>query len=123
VSYIPRHFKPAEFTCKCGCGFDGISEKLVFELDAVRDAMGVPIYVNCGCRCTKHNAEVGGKQHSYHLNGMAADITIRGMTPAVKTKLKNVLIQHFDGIIEYNTFFHVDVRGYRMWQFKEGDDV
>ena len=53
-------------------------ESLVLNvLDPLRERWGVPIYVNSGYRCEALNARVGGSKTSYHLQGMAADITSR----------------------------------------------
>ncbi|MBR5148729.1 MAG: peptidase M15 [Bacteroidaceae bacterium] len=46
-------------------------------LDPLRERWGVPIYVTSGYRCEELNARVGGSKTSYHLRGMAADITSR----------------------------------------------
>ena len=46
-------------------------------LDPLRERWGVPIYVNSGYRCPALNRKVGGVPNSYHLRGMAADITSR----------------------------------------------
>lgn len=53
-------------------------EQLVCKvLDPLRERWGVPIYVNSGYRCPALNRKVGGSSTSYHLRGMAADITSR----------------------------------------------
>lgn len=44
-------------------------------LDPLREAWGKPLTVNSGYRCPKLNQAVGGVATSYHLKGMAADIT------------------------------------------------
>jgi uncharacterized protein YcbK (DUF882 family) len=36
--------------------------------------------VSSGYRCLKHNKAVGGAPGSIHLTGLAADITVKGMT-------------------------------------------
>ena len=46
-------------------------------LDPIRERWGVPIYVNSGYRSPELNKLVGGAKTSYHLRGMAADITSR----------------------------------------------
>ena len=46
-------------------------------LDPIRERWGVPLYVNSGYRCPELNKLVGGAPNSYHLRGMAADITSR----------------------------------------------
>lgn len=116
---MAKYFEPDEFACKCGCGLNDIHQELVSKLDIVREAIGYPIYVNSGCRCHKHNAAVLGKKHSYHLSGMAADITVPNLSYAKKDQLKNLLVSYFDGIIEYKTFFHVDIRGFKFHMFRE----
>lgn len=44
-------------------------------LQPLRDAIGAPIYINSGYRCTALNRAVGGALNSMHLTGRAADIT------------------------------------------------
>jgi uncharacterized protein YcbK (DUF882 family) len=44
------------------------------KLDGLRLEFGEPMLVTSACRCTKHNAIVGGKPGSYHLKGLAFDI-------------------------------------------------
>lgn len=119
MTFKAEYFEPEEFACKCGCGLNIIHNELVAKLDLIRKVMGYPIYVNSGCRCAKHNGEVLGKKHSYHLNGMAADITVPNLSFAMQAKLRNLLVLHFDGIIEYKSFYHVDIRGYAYRMFRE----
>ena len=52
-------------------------ELITKVLDPLRERWGVPIYVNSGYRCPALNRKVGGSSTSYHLRGMAADITSR----------------------------------------------
>lgn len=44
-------------------------------LAPLREAFGMPIYVNSGYRCAALNAAVGGVKGSQHIRGEAADIT------------------------------------------------
>jgi len=44
-------------------------------LDPLREAFGIPIYVNSGYRSAALNAAVGGVKGSQHIRGEAADIT------------------------------------------------
>lgn len=69
-----RYFVAGEFACKC-CGRVVIDNRLVAMLDRVRHTLGKPIYVNSGYRCAAHNKAVGGAAGSYHVKGLAADIT------------------------------------------------
>ena len=72
---VSSNFSRIEFACKCGCGFDKIEPRLVFMLQRIRDALGEPLRVNSGCRCERHNAKVGGVEKSWHMEGLAADLS------------------------------------------------
>ena len=47
-------------------------------LDPIRERWGLPIRITSGYRCPELNAEVGGVEDSYHMEGCAADITAIG---------------------------------------------
>jgi hypothetical protein len=47
-------------------------------LQPLRDAMGEPIKIGSGYRCTKLNQAVGGVANSQHIKGQAADLCIDG---------------------------------------------
>jgi uncharacterized protein YcbK (DUF882 family) len=49
-------------------------QHLAEQLEYIRTDYG-PMHIASGFRCPKHNAAVGGKPNSYHLLGLAADIT------------------------------------------------
>lgn len=53
-------------------------------LDPLREAIGRPIYITSGYRNEWLNELVGGEEKSYHLRGMAADITTRDNRGNVK---------------------------------------
>lgn len=74
MAQISKNFTSEEFACQCGCGLDNISPKLVNMLQQVRDIIGKPIRITSGCRCIKHNRNVGGTANSAHITGMAVDI-------------------------------------------------
>lgn len=44
-------------------------------LDPLREAWGRPIFINSGFRSAAVNKAVGGAKNSYHMRGLAADIT------------------------------------------------
>ena len=77
-----RNFTPKEVSCKC-CGeiwdskFGTIPPIWFFEamdaLQRLRDKWGKAIVLNCGHRCKKHNAEVGGVANSQHYTHIAFD--------------------------------------------------
>lgn len=76
-----QHFKKSEFACKDGCGFDSIDLRVVKVLEDIRNHFrDKPVIVTSGCRCAKHNKEVGGVQGSRHVAGKAVDFYIPGVS-------------------------------------------
>ena len=64
MTHDTKNFKVAEFACKCGCGKNDIDQRIINMAQSLRDALGVPIRVNSGCRCEARNTLVGGaKKH------------------------------------------------------------
>lgn len=112
---MSKYFKPKEMACKCGCGFDKLSERLYFTLDIIRDYIDRPIIVNSACRCAKHNQAVGGVKNSQHVQGRAADIRAKDMTAGTLwQKIKELhgmgRLPYLKGLGRYDNFVHVDVR-------------
>lgn len=111
-----EHFAKSEFVCHCcGRGADKIDPRLIELLEQLRSKAGKPVHVNCGYRCPKHNAEVGGVPNSQHVLGTAADITI----PEIGFDRAREIVEGlaFDGTGFYpplyvggEWFIHVDVR-------------
>lgn len=113
---LTKNFNRAEFACKGAncCGHSApVSVRLVNALQTLRDKLGVPLTINSGFRCVKHNAAVGGKPNSQHLYGTAADVACpKGYTPKLLAQTAEELCL-FDGIGIYHNknFVHLDVRG------------
>lgn len=111
VQYFGRH----EFACKCGkCGGYPVEPKEAFvrKLDAFRERVGEPVYINSGVRCAAHNAAVGGADDSRHLYGDAADIRCDGKTPEQLYAIADEIF-HDGGVGLYDWGIHVDDRGHR----------
>lgn len=110
-----KHFKKEEFTCKCGCGMNNIDLRLVKILDDIRESFGKPCVVTSGCRCAKHNKNVGGVQGSRHVLGKAADIYIQGVhTNDLLTYTKNLVATNklrytYTNGSNMNGVVHVDI--------------
>lgn len=103
------HFKESEFACRC-CGVTKPSSELMAVLELVRMHFNAPITVNSSYRCEKHNAAVGGAKASKHLLGIAADIVVKGVEPAMVYQfIDSVFPEHY-GLGVYNSFTHIDVR-------------
>lgn len=77
------HFARAEFACDCGGYCDGfpaeMNLELLLKLEALRNAVNVPVIITSGVRCRQRNAEVGGVDNSQHLFGQAADLYAPGI--------------------------------------------
>lgn len=91
-------------------------KRLANYLQVIRDFVEVPITINSGYRSPEHNESVGGKENSYHLKGMAADIVINRYTPDQVFYLIEQLTHEGKlpkgGMKAYSTFTHWDFRGW-----------
>ena len=107
-----KNFTVNEFTCKCGCGLNNVYQELLDMCQKIRDELGVPVRVNSGCRCVKHNAKVGGVRNSQHLNGVAADLSCeRGahvMYETIRRMHEEGRLSELRFCKEYKTWVHVD---------------
>jgi len=104
------HFNKKEIECKCGCGMYRIEYRAMSILEALRRHFGKPFSPNCGCRCKKHNKEIGGSTKSGHLIGSAFDIAIPGITPSTLAEYLETLMPDWGGIIIHETFVHFDTK-------------
>ncbi len=85
-----------------------ISDNLVEMLNDAREIFGKPIVINSGYRTKDHNEEVGGKEDSSHLKGLAADISC--VNSMDRFKLYDILRSvGFQRIGVAKTFIHVDI--------------
>ena len=104
---ISRHFNLQEFQCPC-CKRVILNSELLGKLVKLRLLIKEPIYINSGYRCLTENTKVGGVKKSYHLFGMAADISVH--TLSIPDLLEFAIKAKFTGIGVYGTFLHLDVR-------------
>lgn len=108
-----KNFKVSEFACK-HCGENKIDQRVLDMAQVLRDELGVPVRVNSGYRCEKHNAKVGGVKGSYHTKGQAADLSCelgaRKMFEAVQNLHKAGKLPELKYCIYYahKNFIHVD---------------
>lgn len=117
---LSKNFKSTEFDCngKGCCTVTPIHTDLVKILQQVRDHFGVSVNLNCGYRCPVHNAKVkGASKNSKHMDGLAADIAVKGVHPMRVARFIETLPEFRGRIGCYtwddkgNGFVHVDVRG------------
>ena len=107
---LSKHFSSEEFACKCGCGYDNMSPKLIQVLEELREVYNAPITINSGCRCEKWNIHEKGTKDSQHLLGTAADIVVKGVSPYKIYQYLNSKYKNKYGIGLYSTWVHIDVR-------------
>ena len=120
--HITKYFTRKEIACRCGCGFCDPTSELKQLLDAIRTALGSPLFATSICRCPKHNAEVGGVPNSYHTQGMAADVCVPGMKLLDLLRLIRKTMDQLYGVrkggIGYyyqQKFIHIDNRPMRTY--------
>ena len=104
-----RNFKYAEFDSpdEKGSG-KKMSKDLLKMLDQTRDLYGSPMTINSGYRTEEHNEKVGGKKHSSHLKGLAADIACDNSTDRYNL-IDSLMKVGFNRIGIADTFIHVDI--------------
>jgi zinc D-Ala-D-Ala carboxypeptidase len=94
-------------SCKCGCGLNNTQDDFLNKLYFAQTISGIQYTIDSGCRCPKHNVDIGGAPDSASLLGVHADI-------GYKTSFDCFLI--FKGLIEagferlrlYRLHIHVD---------------
>lgn len=109
---LSANFRVKEFYCHDGSDTVFISRELVNILQKVRDHFKLPVTINSGYRTEAWNIRQNGVTYSQHKYGMAADITIKGITPATIAAYVETLLPNSGGIGIYakSGFVHVDVR-------------
>ena len=106
---LSRNFSRGEFECSC-CGDTKISDELVNVLQELRNELEGPIHITSAYRCKAHNDSVGSTDKSQHLLGTAADIVVKGCTPAFIYQWLDSKYPNKYGMGKYKSFVHIDVR-------------
>lgn len=105
------NFSEAELACR-HCGEIEIWPEFLDRLQALRNAVGKPLYILSGHRCAIHNAHIGGAPLSQHLS-LAVDVSLYGHNRfllAAQAKAHS-----FTGFGYYATFLHLDLGPSRHW--------
>ncbi len=111
---ISKNFRVKEFRCKDGDDRILVDVDFVKDrLQKIRDHFGAPVTINSAYRTPEYNAEKKGAKASYHLQGRAFDIVVKGHTPQEVARYAQTL--GIQGIIQYNIFVHVDSRTAGYW--------
>jgi uncharacterized protein YcbK (DUF882 family) len=70
-----KHFTEDELRCHC-CRRIAMDAAFMDRLEQLRIEYNQPMTPTSGFRCADHNEAVGGKEHSGHLTGQAADFHV-----------------------------------------------
>lgn len=111
---LGEHFTLIEAASKDGADEVLAHPSLIVLVNQIRRHFGRVTTVNSWYRTPAHNRRVGGASQSQHVLGMAADIVVRGVSPARVAAYAESL--GAGGVGRYKTFTHVDVVGVgRRW--------
>lgn len=119
---LSTNFNSTEFDCHGSgcCAATLVDEKLVEYLQKIRTHFGKPVTISSGYRCPVHNKNVGGVTGSRHAKGQAADIYIKGVTPAEIAKYAESIGILGIGLYETDSdghFVHIDTREYKSFWY------
>ena len=109
---LSDNFSVSEFESKDGAEMPKDVLKNIRELaknlQALRDYLKAPITVTSGYRSPEHNKRIGGAKNSFHVKGMAADVKVKGHSPAEVIEAIKELIEKGDmsegGIGKYSSW-------------------
>ena len=111
---VSTNFKVKEF--KCNDGSDSVIIDTNFvetKLQAIRNHFKTTVTINSAYRTPSYNKRIGGASSSYHVKGRAFDIVVKGHSPSEIAKYARSI--GINGVIEYNTFVHIDSRPKKYW--------
>ncbi|MBR1487157.1 MAG: hypothetical protein IJ597_07890 [Synergistaceae bacterium] len=114
-----RNFNVKEFACH-HCGENEIEQKVINLAQKIRDFVGIPIKINSGYRCPIHNKKIGGVPNSYHVQGLAADLSCsigaENLFIAIRSlyDLGEIPELSFCYLYKKKNFVHIDCGRYRM---------
>lgn len=99
--------------CRCPCGQTKADPLLLEKLEKLQERIKAPLIITSGYRCPKHNNAIKGAKGSYHVKGMAADVTCAKDLLLLYFESVAIFKDHGVGLYPDNRFVHVDVRPYR----------
>lgn len=123
---LSTNFNSTEFDCHGSgcCSQTIINPQLVKYLQQIRDHFNAPITITSAYRCPTHNKRIGGATGSRHTKGDAADIVVKGRTPAEVAKYAESI--GIKGIGLYETaadgyFVHIDTRSTKSFWYGQNE--
>lgn len=109
-----QNFSPREIACK-GTGQLLVDEVALDRLQALRDALGVPIVIVSAYRSPEHNRRVGGAKGSYHMKGCAFDVSMANHDPDLFEMAARSMGFRGFGYYPKSGFMHIDTGPARTW--------
>ncbi len=108
------NFSTQEIACR-GDGTTRINEPALDRLQALRDRIGVPLVVLSAYRSPAYNRQVGGAEHSMHLQNAAFDISMANHDPeSFEAAAREAGFTGF-GFYPRQNFMHIDTGRARQW--------
>lgn len=109
---LSTNFKVSEFACGDGSDAVLVAPRLVMVLQSIRSHFAAPVTIHSAYRTPQYNTQVNGVAHSQHCYGTAADIVVRGKTPAQVAAYAREIMPDWGGVGIYakKGFTHIDVR-------------
>ena len=115
---LSEHFTLEELTASQAAARNGLENKpdleatknlrwLAGTLEEVRKLVGKPVHVSSGYRSPAVNKAVGGSSKSAHMRGLAADITVPGMTSRDLAELIRSSSIAYDQLIHEQQWVHI----------------
>ncbi|RKQ71326.1 peptidase M15-like protein [Litorimonas taeanensis] len=105
------NFTREELACR-HCGEIYFWPDFMDGLQSLRDAIGRPLNILSGHRCSLHNAYIGGAPLSEHLR-LAVDVDLNGHNRFILAEQAKQA--GFTGFGFYTTFIHLDMGRPRHW--------
>jgi uncharacterized protein YcbK (DUF882 family) len=84
--------------------------EFITKLQRLRSICGWQFFVKSGYRTPAYNKKLGGEDNSYHVQGMAADISHKGWTGIQRYKFVSAALSLGLSVGVYDAHFHVDNR-------------
>ena len=72
------NFKHKELTCKCGCGREIEDEVFMYNLQRLREMLGVPMVLSSAYRCPEYNDKVSNTGFGGPHTIAAVDVLVYG---------------------------------------------
>ena len=95
------------------------AKKMANIIQELREEINLPIIVHCWVRQPRHNKRVGGAKFSPHLNGLAIDFHVDGLScEQVRAKIRSMKLPvRIEA--DTDTWVHIDISSY-VEDFKVG---